>query len=105
MEVLCTDGKPFSKEMSAGKDLLELCLQRLKRKPPASRGAMHVPVKATIEIEEDEEKGYHFEKHQQFPSSSFVDIIGCEKAKQSLRENIVFHLSLPHQMLRNAFTG
>jgi ATP-dependent Zn protease len=38
-------------------------------------------------------------------NTRFYDIIGCDKAKQALQENVIFHLSLSDEVLSSTFTG
>eukprot|EP01040_Poterioochromonas_malhamensis_P001055 gene1055-1119_t len=99
MEILSAKGAIYST-----RELLEQCLSRIKTSSIPS-----VRNKPTNVIQEEFNSQTHeecsFNKYKQDPAVAFSDVIGCEKAKQSLRENIVFHLSLPNQFLRATFTG
>lgn len=104
MEILSAKGAIYSTEMKLARELLEQCLSRIKTSSIPS-----VRNKPTNVIQEEFNSQTHeecsFNKYKQDPAVAFSDVIGCEKAKQSLRENIVFHLSLPNQFLRATFTG
>ena len=96
MEILSAKGAIYST-----RELLEQCLSRIKTSSISNKPTNVIQEEFNSQTQEE----CSFDKYKQDPAATFSDVIGCEKAKQSLRENIVFHLSLPNQFLRATFTG
>lgn len=108
MELLATDGVVYSRELQSSLNLLRLTQSKMQelttlRIPSTLSTSATVP---TVVIEPDREELVSCFSHLQSEfSGNLSEIIGCERAKRSLRENIVNHLSLGEREHSIAFSG
>ena len=99
LELLANDKQPYARELGDGLLLLKLCLadvhlsaNKFQSKTKNDQPDSHADTSA-VRLDNSIE------------DIKFSHIVGCDKAKQALRENIIYHLTLPDEVLMATFTG